>query len=111
MPDVSIFNLDGQNISIKDSTARSAASAAQSAASTAQETANSASNKASSAQSAAENAAAAAQTAQKAAEQAKAAAEAAQSEINEIASMSRLEISYNKSAESITFTTSNHEQS
>ena len=29
MPDVSIFNIDNQNINIKDSTARSAAQAAQ----------------------------------------------------------------------------------
>lgn len=42
MPDVSIFNLGGQSINVKDATARTAASAAQSAASAAQEAATAA---------------------------------------------------------------------
>ena len=102
MPDVSIFNLDNQNISVKDATARSAAQAAQQTATQAAQTANQATTTAGQAQSAAEQAQTAAETAQSAAEQ-------AQSQVEEILNLSRLEISYESGTETITFTTSDHE--
>lgn len=46
MPDVSIFNLGGQNINVKDATARSTAQSANTAASEAATTANNALKKA-----------------------------------------------------------------
>ena len=98
MPDVSVFNIDNQNINIKDSTSRSAAQAAQQTATQAQQTATQAQQTATQAQSAAS----AAQTAQTAAEKAQAQAE-------EILNLSRLEITYEAGTETITFTTSDHE--
>ena len=95
MPDVSIFNLDNQNINVKDATARSAAQAAQQTATQAAQTASEAATTAGQAQSAAS----AAQTA----------AETAQSQVEEILNLSRLEISYESGTETITFTTSDHE--
>lgn len=82
MPVVSVFNIDNQNI--KDSTARSAAQAAQQSATQASSTASQAATKAEQAQSAAEAAQSAAETAQTAAEQ-------AQSQVEEILNLSRLE--------------------
>lgn len=46
MPDVSIFNLGGQNLNVKDATARSNAQSANTAANEAAETANAALKKA-----------------------------------------------------------------
>ena len=102
MPDVSVFNLDSQNINIKDTTARSAAQAAQ-------QTATQASQKADAASTTAEQAQTAASAAQSAAEAAQTAAETAQSQVQEILDLSRLEISYESGTETITFTTSDHE--
>lgn len=102
MPDVSIFNLDNRNINIKDSTARSAAQAAQQTATQAAQTASEAATTAGQAQSAASAAQGAAEAAQKA-------AETAQSQVQEILDLSRLEISYESGTETITFTTSDHE--
>ena len=87
MPDVSIFNLSGTAINVKDSTARTQAASAQSAASTAQTTANQAKT--------------AAQTAQQA-------AEAAEARIDEIADLSRVEVTYADKTETITITTKTH---
>ena len=102
MPDVSVFNLDSQNINIKDTTARSAAQAAQQTATQAAQMANQASTTAGQAQSAAT-------AAQTAAEAAQTAAEQAQSQVQEILDLSRLEISYESGTETITFSTSDHE--
>lgn len=102
MPDVSIFNLDNQNINVKDATARSAAQAAQ-------QTATQAAQKASEAATTAGQAQSAAEAAQSAAEAAQTAAEKAQSQVQEILDLSRLEISYESGTETITFTTSDHE--
>lgn len=102
MPDVSIFKLDNQDINVKDATARSAAQAAQQTATQAAQTANQASTTAGQAQ-------AAASAAQTAAETAQTAAEAAQSQVEEILNLSRLEIAYESSTGTITFTTSDHE--
>lgn len=102
MPDVSIFKLDNQDINVKDSKARSAAQAAQQTATQASQTANEAST-------AAGLAATAASAAKEAAEAAQTAAEQAQSQVEEILNLSRLEISYESSNETITFTTSDHE--
>lgn len=102
MPDVSIFNIDNQNINIKDITARSAAQAAQQTATQASQKADAASTTAGQAQSAASAAQTAAVAAQKAAEK-------AQSQVQEILDLSRLEISYESGTETINFTTSDHE--
>lgn len=102
MPDVSVFKLDNQDINVKDTTARTAAQAAQQTAAKAAQTANEASEYA-------EQAAAAASDAQTAAEAAQTAAETAQSQVQEILDLSRLEISYESGTETITFTTSDHE--
>ena len=102
MPDVSIFKLGNQDINVKDSTARSAAQAAQQTATQAAQTANQASTSANRAQTAAS-------AAQTAAEAAKTAAQQAQALVQEILDLSRLEISYESGTETITFTTSDHE--
>ena len=102
MPDVSIFRLENQDVNVKDSTARSAAQAAQQTATQASQTANQASETA-------EQARTAATAAQTAAESAQTAAETAQSQVEEILNLSRLEISYESGTETITFTTSDHE--
>lgn len=102
MPDVSIFNIDNQNINIKDATARSAAQAAQQTATQASQKADTATTTAGQAQSAAEQA-------QKAAEAAQTKAGQAQAQVQEILELSRLEISYESGSETITFTTSDHE--
>ena len=101
MPDVSIFNIDKQDINVKDSTARSAAQAAQQTAPQASQKADTATTTAGQAQSAAEQAQTAAETAQTKAEQ-------AQAQVQEILDLSRLEISYEPGTETITFTTSDH---
>ena len=102
MPDVSIFNIDNQNINIKDATARSAAQAAQ-------QTATQASQKADTATTTAGQAQSAAKQAQTAAEAAQTKAAQAQAQVQEILDLSRLEISYESGSETITFTTSDHE--
>ena len=102
MPDVSIFKLDNQDINVKDTTARTAAQAAQQTATQAAQTANEASTTAGKAQTAAS-------AAQTAAEAAQTAAEQAQSQVQEILDLSRLEISYESGTETIKFTTSDHE--
>ena len=102
MPDVSIFRLENQEVNVKDATARSAAQAAQQTATQAAQTANQASETAEQAQTAAT-------AAQTAAERAQTAAEQAQSQVEEILNLSRLEISYESSTETIAFTTFNHE--
>ena len=102
MPDVSIFNIDNQNINLKDATARSAAQAAQQTATQASQKADTASTTATQAQNAADAARTAAEAAQTAAEQ-------AQSQVQEILDLSRLEIRYESGTETITFTTSDHE--
>lgn len=102
MPDVAIFKLDNQDINVKDSTARSAAQAAQQTATQAARTASEAADTAGRAQTAAT-------TAQTAAEAAQTAAETAQSQVQEILDLSRLEISYESATETITFTTFDHE--
>lgn len=102
MPDVAIFKLDNQDINVKDSTARSAAQAAQQTATQASQTASEAATTAGHAQTAAT-------AAQRAAEAAQTAAETAQSQVQEILDLSRLEISYESATETITFTTSDHE--
>lgn len=81
MPDVSIFSLSGQSINVKDSTARTTATAAQQQASSALTTAQAA----------------------------QAAAEAAEARIDEIADLSRIEVSYSSTNETITITTSDHQ--
>lgn len=102
MPEVSIFNIDNQNINIKDATARSAAQAAQQTATQASQKADTATTSAGQAQSAAEQA-------QRAAEAAQTKAEKAQSQVEEILNLSRLEISYESGTETIEFTTSDHD--
>ena len=102
MPEVSVFNIQNQNISVKDSTARTAAASAQSTAEKAQSTASNAASQASSA-------ASAASAAQSAAKAAQSAAEAAQAEIAKIAELSRIEITYSSGTEAITITTVDHE--
>lgn len=102
MPDVSIFNLGGTAINVKDSTARTNAASAQSAASAAQTTANQAKTAAQAAQGAAEAASTAASAAQSA-------AEAAEARIDEIADLSRVEVTYAEGTETITITTSDHQ--
>lgn len=102
MPDVAIFKLENQDINVKDSTARSAAQAAQQTATQASQTASEAATTAGQAQ-------AAATAAQSAAEAAQTAAETAQSQVQEILDLSRLEISYESATETITFTTFDHE--
>ena len=101
MPDVSIFNLGGTAINVKDSTARTNAASAQQTASTAQTTANQAKTAAQTAQQAAEAASTAAQGAASA-------ASAAQAQIEEIADLSRVEVAYAQGTETITITTTNH---
>lgn len=109
MPDVAIFKLDNQDINVKDSTARSAAQAAQRTATQASQTASEAATTARQAQTAASSAQTAAEAAQTAAETAQTAAETAQSQVQEILDLSRLEISYESATETITFTTFDHE--
>lgn len=108
MPDVSIFKLGETAINVKDSTARTTAASAQSAASTAQTTANQAKTAAQTAQTAAEAASTAAQGAATAAAAAQKAAEAAEARIDEIADLSRVEVTYAQDTETITITTTNH---
>ena len=74
MPDVSIFNLGGQNINVKDSIARSTA-----------------------------------QSANTTATEAKSTADQALQLVQEIEQLSRVTVSYNQSAETITITTENHQ--
>lgn len=81
MPDVTTFNIGGTAISVKDGTARSAASAAQSAADTAASAAN----------------------------QAKSVADNALSIAQSIEELGRVEVSYQSEQETITITTSNHD--
>lgn len=102
MPDVAIFKLGNQDINVKDSTARSAAQAAQQTATQASQTASEAATTAGQAQTAAT-------AAQATAEAAQTAAETAQSQVQEILDLSRLEISYESATETITFTTYDHE--
>lgn len=102
MPDVSVFNLNNQNINVKDTMARTAAASAQSTAEQAKTTATNAQSTASAAKTAAESA-------QTAAEAAQSAAKAAQAEIEKIASLSRIEVTYSSGNETITITTSDHE--
>lgn len=102
MPEVSIFRIENQDVNVKDVSARTAAQAAQQTATQAAQTANQASETA-------EQARTAATAAQTAAESAQTAAETAQSQVEEILNLSRLEISYESSTETIAFTTSDHE--
>ena len=81
MPDVSVFNIGGTAINVKDATARSAAAAAQSAAETA-------ASAASTANSTAQNALQIAQG---------------------IEELGRVEVTYASESETITITTSNHD--
>ena len=74
MPDVSIFNLGGQNINVKDGIARSTA-----------------------------------QSANTTATEAKSSADQALQIVQQIEQLSRVTVSYNQSAETITITTENHE--
>lgn len=80
MPDVSIFSLAGQSINVKDSTARSTATAAQ----------NTASNALSTAQAA------------------QSAANTLESRVDEIANLSRVTVSYNAQNETIAIATGDH---
>ena len=108
MPDVSIFKLGETAINVKDSTARTTAASAQSAASAAQTTANQAKTAAQAAQKAADAASTAAQGAASAASAAQTAAEAAQAKIEEIADLSRVEVTYAQQTETVTITTKTH---
>lgn len=81
MPDVSIFSLSGQSINVKDSTARTTATAAQNTASTALSTA---------------------QAAQSAASSLKA-------RVDEISNLSRVTVSYNAQNETISIATGDHQ--
>ena len=74
MPDVSIFNLGGQNINVKDGIARSTA-----------------------------------QSANTTATEAKSSADQALQLVQQIEQLSRVTVSYNQSAETITITTENNE--
>ena len=103
MPDVSIFKLGETAINVKDSTARTSAASAQSTASAAQTTANQAKTAAQTAQEAAEAASTAASAAQSA-------AEAAEARIDEIADLSRVEVTYAQGTETIKITNHNIEK-
>ena len=94
MSDLSYFTLDGTKISVKDSTARSAATAAQTAASNAASAASTATSTANSAKTVADSA--------------KTTADSALSKVEAIEAESRLEMSYNSTSETITVTTKTH---
>ena len=81
MPDVSIFSLAGQSINVKDSTARSTATAAQTTASNALSTAQAAQS----------------------------AANTLEARVDEIANLSRVTVSYNAQNETIAIATGDHQ--
>lgn len=80
MPDVSTFVIGGETINVYDKNARTQAAQASSKADVATQTANNASSK----------------------------ADAASAKVDEIASLSRLEVSYDEASKTITITTGNH---
>ena len=81
MADVSTFVIGGETINVYDKTARTQAAQASSKADAATQTANNASSK----------------------------ADAASAKVDEIAGLSRLEVSYDETSKTITITTGNHE--
>ena len=102
MPDVSIFNVAGTSINVKDATARSQAANALSTATAAQSTANTAKTTATAAQSTANTAKTTATAAQSTATQA---LNLAQS----IEDLTRVEVTYESASETIKITNGTHE--
>lgn len=101
MPDVSTFNLSGASIKVKDATARQQLSNALSTAQGAQTAANKATETANTAKSAADKA-------QKTADTASTTASQALDKAKSIENLSRVEVSYTDSTETITITVGTH---